>query len=246
MAEEKDTPRRSSGARKRAPAKKPAARGKQAASSGGAKAKPASAKAKTTSSRKNAASAKGTSTSARAKSGAAKPKSGAAKTKASAKPAAQARAKRPSSPAQTRRPPLPERTEEPPEARAEGTERTKSAAEEFPTDHPTAPSLGPHTVIEREPVEERLARHDQSEVDALGKDKRRAVVGKTYGPTFARQASLYGAFLAVVAVLAFGFIKLAQHADEPPASNPAKAPWATTPDVKQHPPKPLDFPRYGD
>ena len=45
-----------------------------------------------------------------------------------------------------------------------------------------APSLGPNTVIEREPVEERLAKHEQSEVDARGLDKRRRVVGQSYGP----------------------------------------------------------------
>jgi hypothetical protein len=114
-----------------------------------------------------------------------------------------------------------------------------SEGERVPDDFiPTAPSLGPHTVIHREPAAERLARHEQSDVDAMGKDKRREVVGQTYGPTFARQATLYGVFLAVVAALAFGFIKFAQHADKPPASNPDLAPWSQ-PDAKQVPPKPL-------
>src|SRR5215213_5867503 len=77
----------------------------------------------------------------------------------------------------------------------------------------SAPSLGPNTVIEREPVEERLARHDQSEVDAMGKDKRRPVVGQSYGPSKARQLALYGVFLAVVAALAFGGYLLIQTQD---------------------------------
>src|SRR5215203_1036711 len=68
----------------------------------------------------------------------------------------------------------------------------------------TGPSLGPHTVIEREPVEERLARHEQSEVDAMGKDKRRPVVGESHGPSLARQLALYGIFLVVVAALVVG------------------------------------------
>ena len=38
----------------------------------------------------------------------------------------------------------------------------------------TAPSIGPSTTIEREPPEDRLARHEQSDVDAMGLDKRRA------------------------------------------------------------------------
>src|SRR3954462_3703406 len=77
----------------------------------------------------------------------------------------------------------------------------------------SAPSLGPNTVIEREPVEERLARHEQSEVDAVGKDKRRPVVGQSYGPSKTRQLVLYGVFLAVVAVLAFGGYLLIQSQD---------------------------------
>src|SRR5436190_10244188 len=39
----------------------------------------------------------------------------------------------------------------------------------------TAPSIGPGSTVEREPVEVRLARHEQSEVDAMGQDKRRQV-----------------------------------------------------------------------
>jgi hypothetical protein len=104
---------------------------------------------------------------------------------------------------------------------------------------PSAPSLGPKTVIEREPVEERLARHEQSDVDAVGEDKRRAVVGKTYGPTKARQLTLYGIFLAVVAALVIGGILLVNALDTPVGKNvPNSAPWAQ-PGVKQHPPKPL-------
>lgn len=102
----------------------------------------------------------------------------------------------------------------------------------------TGPSLGPHTVIEREPVEKRLARHEQSEVDAMGKDKRRVVVGHSYGPSKARQATLYGIFVAVVAVLAIAGKLLADKLDEPPDHINATAPWAQ-PDAPQHPPKPL-------
>src|ERR671931_1775250 len=77
-----------------------------------------------------------------------------------------------------------------------------------------APSLGPNTVIEREPVEERLARHEQSEVDAMGKDKRRPVVGQSYGPSKARQFALYGVFLLVVGALAVGGYLLIQTQDK--------------------------------
>lgn len=102
----------------------------------------------------------------------------------------------------------------------------------------TGPSLGPHTVIEREPVEQRLARHEQSPIDALGKDKRREVVGHSYGPSKTRQLTLYGLFVAVVLALAIGVKLLADQLDKPPDQISPTAPWAQ-PDAKQHPPKPL-------
>jgi hypothetical protein len=104
---------------------------------------------------------------------------------------------------------------------------------------PSAPSLGPNTVVEREPVEERLARHEQSNVDAMGHDKRRPVVGQSYGPSKARQLALYGIFLAVVAALLIGGKLLVDSLDTPVGKNiPNSAPWAQ-PNAKQHPPKPL-------
>src|SRR3954452_705236 len=101
----------------------------------------------------------------------------------------------------------------------------------------TAPSIGPGTVGGGEPVEERLARRDQSSVDAMGQDKRRQVVGHSYGPSFARQAALYLVFLLVVAVIAVGVKLLIDNYDQPPKHFAAEAPWAQ-PGVKQIPPRP--------
>jgi hypothetical protein len=105
---------------------------------------------------------------------------------------------------------------------------------------PTAPSLGPNTVlVEREPVEERLARHEQSDVDARGEDKRRSVVGKTYGPTKTRQLALYGIFLLVLVAVLFGGKLLVDSLDTPVGNDiPNSAPWAQ-PNAKQHQPEPL-------
>jgi hypothetical protein len=100
----------------------------------------------------------------------------------------------------------------------------------------TAPSIGPNTVIEHEDAEDRLARHEQSEVDAMGQDKRRAVVGNSYGPSIGQQARLYGVALGVVAALVIGFILLANKLDAPPDKIQAKAPWVGT----EKPPKPLE------
>ncbi len=101
----------------------------------------------------------------------------------------------------------------------------------------TAPSIGPGTTMERE-----RSRSDSparpSDVDAMGQDKRREVVGQSYGPSFARQAILYLAFIVVVVAIGFGVSLLVDKYDQPPKHFAAEAPWAQ-PGVKQIPPKPL-------
>lgn len=103
----------------------------------------------------------------------------------------------------------------------------------------TAPSIGPNTTIEREDPEDRLARHEQSDVDAMGRDKRREVVGGSYGPSFAKQATLYGGVLAIVAALVIGFIVLAGKLDASPETFPDEAPWSNA-EAPQTPVEPID------
>jgi hypothetical protein len=123
--------------------------------------------------------------------------------------------------------------------RAEDGERASGASADRPEQKISAPSLGPNTVIEHEPVEERLARHEQSEVDAMGRDKRRPVVGQSYGPSKARQLGLYGIFLAVAAALVIGGIILIGKLDTPVGKHvPCSAPWCKG-DPKQIKPKPI-------
>lgn len=117
-----------------------------------------------------------------------------------------------------------------------GDDDTGSGAQDI-SDTP-APSVGPHTTIETEPAEERLARHEQSSVDAMGLDKRREVVGGSYGPSFAKQATLYGGAIAILAAIVIGFIILAGELDKAPESNPDEAPWSNV-DAPQTPPSPL-------
>ena len=102
----------------------------------------------------------------------------------------------------------------------------------------TAPSVGPHTVIEKEPPEERLDFDKISDVDAVGEDKRREVVGKSYGPSKTRVFGTFAAFFLVVGALAAGAYFLAQELDQPPAENPDVAPWSQA-DAPQSPPKEL-------
>ena len=95
-------------------------------------------------------------------------------------------------------------------------------------------------MIETDSPEERLLwrRHDQSDTDAMGLDKRREVVGGRYSASVARQATLYGIFLAVLAAVVIGFIVLAGELDQAPAEYEDEAPWSQ-PDAPQEPPAPL-------
>jgi hypothetical protein len=122
-----------------------------------------------------------------------------------------------------------------------GDEENGSAgnSEDRPEQNVSAPSLGPNTVIEREPVEERLAHHEQSEVDAMGLDKRRSVVGQGYGPSKARQLLVYLGAVAVIAALVVGGIILVNSVDTSVGKDvPHSAPWAKQ-GVKQIKPKPI-------
>jgi hypothetical protein len=113
---------------------------------------------------------------------------------------------------------------------------------EKPASEITAPSIGPRTVIDKEPPEERLAKHEQSDVDAMGLDKRRGVVGEKYGAGFAKQATVYGVFLAVVVALVIGGKLAIDELDKGPAVDEDKAPWSQA-DAEQREPTDLDFPR---
>jgi hypothetical protein len=111
-------------------------------------------------------------------------------------------------------------------AKSGAAEAQDSGKEMPPASETPAPSIGPNTVIEHEEPEERLARHEQSDTDAMGLDKRRQVIGGSYSPSVGRQATLYGVFVAVVVALAIGFKLLADKLDEPPAHNQDRAPWS--------------------
>jgi hypothetical protein len=90
----------------------------------------------------------------------------------------------------------------------------------------TAPSVGPNTVIEKDDPEERLARHEQSDEDAMGLDKRREVVGGQYSASLTRQIVTYAIVLVVVVGAAFGLKLLVDDLDQPPKRVADEAPWA--------------------
>jgi hypothetical protein len=97
----------------------------------------------------------------------------------------------------------------------------------------TAPSIGPDSVIVHH--EARNDDHDRS-VDAMGQDKHRQVVGQSYGPSKARQLSLYGVFIAIVIALFIGGKIAVDHFDKAPSHNKDQAPWSAS-NAKQHTPQ---------
>jgi hypothetical protein len=110
----------------------------------------------------------------------------------------------------------------------EGDETTADGAETVDISETTAPSIGPNTVIEKDSPEERLARHEQSDKDALGLDKRRQVVGGRYSASVPRQIVTYAIVVAVVLGAGLGIKLLADDLDKPPAKVEDRAPWTGT------------------
>jgi hypothetical protein len=86
-------------------------------------------------------------------------------------------------------------------------------------------------------MEERTA-HTPSDLDAMGRDKRRQVVGHVYGPTRARIAARFAIFLVVVVVLLVAAKFAVDQLDQAPETTANEAQWAQ-PDSTQRPPKPL-------
>jgi hypothetical protein len=88
-----------------------------------------------------------------------------------------------------------------------------------------APSVGPNTEINYERTDPEELAERTSDVDAMGLDKRREVIGGQYGASLGKQAALYGAAIAVIAAIAIGFILLANKFDQPPEKYADEAPW---------------------
>lgn len=77
---------------------------------------------------------------------------------------------------------------------------------------------------ERSPDSEQ--QQQRSDVDAMGQDKKRQVVGQGYGPSKKRQLAYYGIFLAIVVVAYLGFKVAVSELDKAPAKDADKAPWS--------------------
>ena len=72
-------------------------------------------------------------------------------------------------------------------------------------------------------------RQQPSHVDAMGQDKRRQVVGHSYGPTRRSQIMFFVAVAAVAVAIVGGWLLLVGLFDKPPTHFKDTAPWSTTP-----------------
>lgn len=118
-------------------------------------------------------------------------------------------------------------------SRAAATAAQKKHRESAPTrgTAPSAPDIRKLHVFE--PSDHAKA-HEPSEVDAMGKNKRREVIGHSYGPSRKSQLMFFGIVAAALVILVGGGKMVADKADEPPETNPDAAPWAQS-DAPQRP-----------
>ena len=66
----------------------------------------------------------------------------------------------------------------------------------------------------------------RSDVDAMGQDKHRTVIGQRYGASRAKQFLYYGAFVAFVVAAYLGLQIAVDHLDKAPAHDKDQAPWS--------------------
>jgi hypothetical protein len=93
----------------------------------------------------------------------------------------------------------------------------------------TAPSAANIDDLEKFEASEEAKAHTPSDVDAMGQDKRREVVGHSYGPSRRSQIMFFVAVATVAVVVVGGWLVLVGLFDKPPTHFKDSAPWSTTP-----------------
>jgi hypothetical protein len=103
------------------------------------------------------------------------------------------------------------------------------------TQRGTAPSAPDLEAIETTHTDEKKIAH-ASDVDAMGQDKRRQIVGHAYGPSKRSQALFFVALGVLIVLLVGGSLAAMAAFDQPPDSYPDEAPWAAEGDAPEIPP----------
>ncbi|MFN8150381.1 MAG: hypothetical protein U0R24_04540 [Solirubrobacterales bacterium] len=84
---------------------------------------------------------------------------------------------------------------------------------------------------------------DRSDLDAMGNDKRRAVIGEQYGATVRKRLFVYGAVVVVIVVAVVAFLTLVTGYDNRDQPLKDTAPWAISDNTE--PPRDVDFKANG-
>jgi hypothetical protein len=114
---------------------------------------------------------------------------------------------------------------------AEGTERDEA-------EQPAEDERGSRTRSYEESVAGR------SDVDAMGNDKRRQVIGGQYGASVRKRLIVYGVAVGVVIALIIVSLTVVSNVDNKEIALEPTAPWANA-DAEQVVPRDVDFPRNG-
>lgn len=109
------------------------------------------------------------------------------------------------------------------EPKGQGSEESGSRATRG-----TAPSAADISKLEKFEPSEEAKRHEPSTEDAMGQDKRRQVVGHSYGPSKRSQVMFFVAVAAILVVVVGGWLALVAAFDKPPEKFSERAPWSTT------------------
>jgi hypothetical protein len=80
--------------------------------------------------------------------------------------------------------------------------------------------------------------------DAMGRDKHRPVVGRSYGVSARKRLLFYGLAVLAVVVVVVAFLTVVRSVDEREIAIEQTAPWAAE-DAPQIPPRDVDFMRNG-
>lgn len=125
-------------------------------------------------------------------------------------------------------------------ARANGGKAKKKAAKKSAaakSDAPkrgTAPSAANIKDLDKFEASDEAKAHEPSDVDAMGQDKRRDVIGQSYGPSKKRQLAFFGIVALVIAILLGGAYAAVQAFDQPEDEYADQAPWSQS-DAQQVP-----------
>jgi hypothetical protein len=113
-------------------------------------------------------------------------------------------------------------------AERRSSEGRSSSSEDDKPVRGTAPSAADIDKLEKFEPSEEAKRHEPSTVDAMGQDKRREVVGHSYGPSKRSQIMFFVAVGAVLVVILGGWLALVAAFDNPPTEFEDSAPWSKT------------------